>query len=246
MTPTTTTSSLSGGFHTTSWTLVQHATGNSIEGKKALSELCAACYEPVIAYLRRSGRDEDTARDIAHGFFEAILQKPSLGGAEPGRGRFRNYLLGALKHYLSNKREREGRKMRGGGLEFVTLSAGTDTSPGVEPSDMNSLPPDREFDRQWALHILRSATTALEAEWRGAGKAEEFTDLQPFIGGGSEHGDLASLAASRGESAATLRKTLSRMRQRFRQHVKNFITPTISENCNTDEEMRTLFEALIG
>jgi DNA-directed RNA polymerase specialized sigma24 family protein len=139
---------VSSGFHTTSWTLVQHATGHSIEGKKALSELCAACYEPVIAYLRYSGRDEDAARDIAHGFFEVILQKPSLGGAKPGRGRFRNYLLGALKHHLSHKREHEGRKMRGGDLEIVALTAVTNTSPGIDPGDVNSLPPDREFDRQ--------------------------------------------------------------------------------------------------
>ena len=231
-------------FLTTRWTLVRNATGSSAEGRQALSELCAACYEPVVAFLRRSGRDEDAAREVAHGFFEAILEMPALGGAEPGRGRFRSYLLGALKHHLSHRREREARQKRGGGAEHVALDAGTDTSPGTDPGDTQSLPPDREFDRQWALHILHRATDALAAEWRDAGKADEFAALQPFIGGESAHGDLASLAVARGENAATLRKTVSRMRQRFRQCVKAEITPTLADGAGTDEEMRTLLAAL--
>ncbi len=231
-------------FHTTRWTLVRNASGSSAEGRQALSELCAACYEPVVAFLRRSGRDEDAAREVAHGFFEAILEKPALGGAEPGRGRFRSYLLGALKHHLSHRRERGARLKRGGGVEMVALDAGTDTSPGIDPGDAQSLSPDREFDRQWALHVLRRATEALAAEWAAAGHAEEFALLQPFIGGESVHGDLASLAETRGASAATLRKTISRMRQRFRQHMKAELVPTLDDGATADDEMRALLEAL--
>jgi hypothetical protein len=127
---------------------------------------------------------------------------------------------------------------------MLPLDAGTDTSPGVDPGDPQTLPPDREFDRQWALHVLRRATDALAAEWCEAGKVEEFTALQPFIGGGSEQGALAALAATRGESAATLRKTVSRMRQRFRQHMKAQLAPTLAENADVADEMRALFVAL--
>jgi RNA polymerase sigma-70 factor (ECF subfamily) len=234
----------SDAFHTTRWTLVRHATGQSAEGQRALSELCAACYEPVVAFLRRSGRDANAAREVAHEFFAHVLEKPNLGGAEPGRGRFRSYLLGALKHHLSHRREHEERDKRGGGVMTIPLDAGTDTSPGLDPRDLQSLPPDREFDRQWALHVLRRATDALAAEWRADGKADEFAALQPFIGGESVHGDLATLAAARGESAATLRKTVSRMRQRFRHHVKACIAPTLPETRDTAEEMRELLAAL--
>ncbi len=235
-----------GEFQTTRWTLVRHATGRSAEGRQALSELCAACYEPVVAFLRRSGRDEDAAREAAHEFFAALIERPALGGAEPGRGKFRSYLLGALKHHLGHRREHDARKKRGGGAEIVALDAGTDTSPAIDPGDTQSLPPDREFDRQWALHILHRATDALAAEWRAAGRADEFAVLLPFIGGESAHGDLASLAASRGESAATLRKTVSRMRQRFRQHMKAELAPTLAEGVSADEEMRELLTALSG
>ncbi|HZJ15627.1 MAG TPA: sigma-70 family RNA polymerase sigma factor [Chthoniobacteraceae bacterium] len=233
----------SDAFHTTRWTLVRHATGHSAEGRQALSELCAAYYEPVVAFLR-SGRDPDAAREIAHEFFAHLLEKPNLGGAEPGRGRFRNYLLGALKHHLSHRREHDARQKRGGRAEIIPLDAGTDTSPGVDPGDPHTLPPDREFDRQWALHVLRRATDALADEWCEAGKADEFSALQPFIGGEAASGALTALAAARGESPATLRKTVSRMRQRFRQHMKLQLAPTLAESADVDDEMRALLAAL--
>jgi RNA polymerase sigma-70 factor (ECF subfamily) len=231
-------------FHTTRWTLVRHATGHSAAGQQALSELCAAYYEPIVAFLCRSGRDADTARELAHEFFERVLEKPNLYGAEPGRGRFRSYLLGALKHHLSHRREFAARQKRGGDAETIPLDAATDSSPGVDPGDEQTLPPDREFDRQWALHTLRRATEALEMEWREAGKAAEFSALQPFIGNEPAPGALASLAAARDESPATLRKTVSRMRHRFRQHVKAQLAPTLAERADLDDEMRALLAAL--
>jgi RNA polymerase sigma-70 factor (ECF subfamily) len=230
-------------FHTTRWTLVRHATASTPEGRAILSELCAAYYEPVVAFLRSSGRDADSAREAAHGFFAAILEKPALGSAEPGRGRFRSYLLGALKHHLANVREHDSRKKRGGGAEHVAIEPGTDTSPGVDVPD-TALPPDGEFDRQWALHTLHRAMAALEAEWTRDGKAEEFVRLRPFIAGETGHGALAALAASRNEDAATLRKTGSRLRQRFRHHMKLIIGSTLDDPAAVDTEMRALLLAL--
>jgi len=234
------------GFHTTRWTVVRQATGDNPEGRDALSELCETYYEPVVAFLRRSGRDVDSARETAHDFFAHVLEKPNLGGAAPGCGRFRNYLLGALKHHLSHRRERELRQKRGGNVETIPLEPGTDTSPGINPSDEQRLPPDREFDRQWALHTLRRAMDSLAAKWRAEGKADEFAALQPFVGGEATHGELASIAASRGENPATLRKTISRMRQDFRQEVKAVIAPTLPEARDTVEEMRDLLASLSG
>ena len=98
------------------------------------------------------------------------------------------------------------------------------------------MPPDREFDRQWALHVLRLATEALANEWQAAGKTELFAALQPFIGGELGHGDLAALAEHLAENPATLRKTLSRMRHRFRQHVKAQLVPTLAESGEVEDE----------
>jgi RNA polymerase sigma-70 factor (ECF subfamily) len=231
-------------FHTTRWTLVRDATGHSAAGQQALSELCAAYYEPIVAFLCRGGGDVETARELAHEFFARLLEKPDLYGAEPGHGRFRSYLLGALKHYLTNRRAFAARQKRGGGAELISLDAGTDTSPRVDPGDAKTLPPDCEFDRQWALHTLRRATDALEREWRGAGKAEEFAALQPFIANELGSGALVAFAAERNENPATLRKTVSRMRHRFRQHVKAQLAPTLAERADVDDEMGALLAAL--
>ncbi len=233
-------------FHTTRWTLVRLASDRGEAGRQALSELCASAYEPVVAFLRRSGRDEDAAREAAHGFFARLLETPALGGAEPGRGRFRSYLLGALKHHLSHEAERQARQKRGGSVVTVPLGRGTETSPGVDPRDDSRLPPDREFDRQWALHVLQAAMNSLSAEWTAAGRADEFAALQPFIGGEPPHGSLAVLALARGADASTLRKTLSRLRSQFRQHVKAQIAPTLDQPDGVESEMRDLLAALAG
>jgi DNA-directed RNA polymerase specialized sigma24 family protein len=234
---------MSADFTTTRWTLVRQATGHSPEGQAALSDLCATYYEPVVSFLRRSGRPDDAAREATHAFFADLLAKPALGGAEPGRGKFRSYLLGALKHHLAHATERESRQKRGGGLQVVSIDAAgserADTSSGLEVPDLR-LPPDREFDRHWAQHVVQRALAAVAAEW----PPDEFQVLRPFLSGEAAHGDLAALAASRGENPDSLRKTLSRLRQSFRQCVKAEVTPTLDNGTSVDEEMQALLEAL--
>ncbi len=127
---------------------------------------------------------------------------------------------------------------------MISIAPGTDTSPGFDVGDPQTLPPDREFDRQWALHVLRLATDALAAEWRTSGKPDLCTARQPFIGGETQHGDFAALAERLGESPATLRKTLSRMRHRFRHHVKGQLVPTLTKSTEVEDEMRALLAAL--
>lgn len=103
------------GFAPTPWTLVLRARGESPEARVALSELCATYYQPVFRFLRREGRDEDAARELAQEFFARVLQHGDLGAADPSRGRFRSYLLGAVKHFLADHRKQPGRQKRGGG-----------------------------------------------------------------------------------------------------------------------------------
>src|SRR5687767_8902988 len=128
-------------FHTTRWTLVSRSRGDTPEAREALSELCEAYYGPVVAFLRRDGRDDDAARDLAHSFFAMVLADDSLATAEQGRGRFRNYLLGAVKHFLANHHRDAMREKRGGGAAHVVPREATDTSPGVEIVDVAALAP---------------------------------------------------------------------------------------------------------
>ena len=89
----------------------------------------------MTAFIRREGYAHEEVRDQAHEFFARILSDDSLGNAECCRGRFRNYLLGAVKHFLINQRRDAAREKRGGGADALSIGPGTDTSPGVDVAD---------------------------------------------------------------------------------------------------------------
>ncbi|MES2705962.1 MAG: sigma-70 family RNA polymerase sigma factor [Verrucomicrobiota bacterium] len=239
-------STASNAFLTTRWTRVLAARGDSTVAGGALSELCAAYYAPVTAFLRRGGRDEDAARDTAHGFFEWVLSRDPFAAADRQRGRFRSYLLGSLKHYLSREREKQHSLKRGGQSPHLSLQENTGTSPGLELPDHATLPPDREFDRQWALHVLRRALEALEKEFTRTGETARFLLLKPFLTGEATHGGLSALAATEGWVESTARSHLHRLRLRFRQCVKREITPTLASGDETPDEMALLMNALTG
>lgn len=233
-------------FLTTQWTQVLAARGNSTHAGRALRDLCAAYYEPVNAFLRQSGRGADEARDMAHGFFEWVLSRDPFATADPQRGRFRSYLLGALKHFLTHERDKQDRLKRGAHARHLPIQEATETSSGIELEDVRALPPDREFDRQWALHVLRRALEGLEREFTQAGERERFVLLKPFLTGDAAHGGLAALAEKQAWAESTARSHLHRLRRRFREGVRREITPTLASEGETGDEMADLMAALAG
>src|SRR5580704_9931866 len=90
-------------FRTTRWTQVLAARGESPEARRALRHLCEVYYSPVEAFVRRYRAGHDDARDLTHQFFVKLLERNSLKGVERTQGRFRSYLLGAVKHFLSDQ-----------------------------------------------------------------------------------------------------------------------------------------------
>ena len=230
---------MNDAFLTTQWTQVLAARGNSTVAGDAMKSLCENCYAPIVAFLERSPHTACEALDLAHGFFEWILTRDPFAVVDRERGRFRSYLLGALKHYLSRQAQSAGRLKRGG--QRVLSSLSEEGTP--EPTDP-ALPPDREFDRQWALHLLHQAMERLAAETRAAGREAQWEALQPFLTGESVQGEIARLATTLGVPEATLRSQLHRLRQRFRYHIKTCITPTLSSPGDVADEMSALLAAL--
>ena len=235
---------MSDPFFTTQWTRVIAAKGESEDARMALGELCELYYAPVVGFLRKEGRRDEDARELAHDFFAWLLSRDALASLERERSRFRSYLLGALKHYIMHQREKASAQKRGGQVTHLHLEDATDTSPGLDPADPLALAPDREFDRQWALHLIRQSLAALKSEWIEAGRAEEFTNLRPFLDGNSAHGELIQLAERTGLNENTLRSQLHRLRQALRKHLKAQISPTVSSSQDTSNELKTLVESL--
>ena len=171
-------SPLPGAFVTTHWTRVLEARGDSPEAKAALSDLCAAYYAPVFAFIRRNAPDEDAARDLTQEFFARLLARQGIAAVDPQRGRFRSFLLGAVKHFLADMREHAHRLKRGAGQPIESIEPGTDTSPGLQLPDPNAPSPDREFDRKWALTLLDRALAALARGTRGFRKGRPIRSAQ--------------------------------------------------------------------
>lgn len=232
------------GFALTRWTLVERARGSSAEARAALGELCTAYYPPVVAYIRRQVASDDAAQELAHDFFAKLLEGDALSAAHPAHGRFRSYLLGAVKHFLLNHRRDAEREKRGGDHKIVSLAAGTDTSPGIDVPDRNALPPDSFFDRQWAMAIMERALALLEQESESDQKADQFAVLKEWISLAGASQSQAQAAAQLGMSESALKVAIHRLRKRFREIVRREISHTINNPADLDEETRHLVDAL--
>ena len=221
-------------FHPTRWTLVLRSRGDDPAAKAALSDLCAAYYAPVVAFLRREGRGEDAARELTHAFFENLLTS-GVGAPDPGRGRFRSYLLGALKHFLSKNRDASLAGKRGGGAEHIQLVTETDTSPGLP---MPGVEDDTlAFDQEWALTLISRALAALETEH--AHKPVAFHTLKPWLDGGAT-ASQAEAATALGMSETAVKVAIHRLRVRFRELIRAEIAATVIDPVDAADELRHL------
>jgi RNA polymerase sigma factor (sigma-70 family) len=236
--------SCSAAFAPTRWTLVLSARGDSPQGRAALSELCTCYYAPVFAFIRRSSTDEDSAGDLTQEFFARLLANQGFDSVNRKLGKFRSYLLGAVKHFLSDKRDHERRLKRGMGRPMESTDPGTDASPGLQLSDPNARSPDREFDRKWALTVLDHALASLAGEHRAAGKIKQFEALKPWLTGDSHDISQAEAARHLGLQEGAVKVAIHRLRHRFREAIKKEIGQTLADSADVDEELRSLFEAL--
>jgi RNA polymerase sigma-70 factor (ECF subfamily) len=235
--------SSAGHFAATRWTLVVQARGVDAAAQSALSELCEAYYAPVITFLRSEGRDEDTARELAHEFFARVLAGSSLRGADPARGRFRSYLLGAVKHFLRDIRARKLAGKRGGGEEPIPLE---DTASGLGAPAPELPDSERAFDRQWALTVISRALGILADEHKDADRLRQFEVLKPWITGGDAALPQAAAAKTLGLSEGAVKVAIHRLRQRFREAVKTEIAQTVPAESDIDDELRHLIAVLSG
>ncbi len=236
---------ISAAFHTTRWTQVSRAKVDSPEGRYALTELCDSYYEPVAAFLRCVLRDVDAARDLAHDFFADVLAGGSIAYAAREHGRFRSYLLGAVKHFLAHHREGSRRLKRGGAVETISIND-TDAGGAQCVPDAGVLSPDAAFDRQWALTVLAHALDALRCECAAQGKADFFEQVKPWLTGEAAHGEQAALAVSSGLNANALKVAVHRLKRRFRELLKAEVAGTLHDPRLVQAEMSALLAALGG
>lgn len=236
---------MTSSFHDTRWTLVSRSRGDDAKARAALSELCEAYYAPVVAFLRRDGRAEDVARDLAHDFFARLLEGGAFDGADPLRGKFRSYLLMALKRFAADQRDHDHAAKRGGGIAHAVLDGGSEqTGAGLQIADTNAEAPDAAFDRQWALTLLARALAQLERSMREDGKSTHFDALKPWLTAEGDTAPQSDAAARLGMSIEAVKVAVHRLRKRFREAVKDEIAQTLGHAGDVNEEMDALMRAL--
>ena len=224
-------------FHTTRWTRVMKARGDSDEATTALSELCEIYYAPVRAFVGHMAGTEN-ADDMSQAFFARLLEKAGLENVDPERGRFRSYLLGAVKHFLRDEAVKSGAQKRGGGAERVPLE---DEEAQAESAE--DPPPDALFDREWAMALIGRALDAVEKEQTSE---QQFLMLKPWLGSGAVDLSQADAAADLGISEGAVKVAIHRLRKRFRQCVREEIAQTVSGEEQICAELNYLIEVLAG
>jgi RNA polymerase sigma-70 factor (ECF subfamily) len=201
-------------FATTRWSLVLQA-GNreQPEADEALALLCEQYWIPLYAYVRRRITGVEEAQDLTQEFFARLLEKNVVHQAAPERGRFRSFLLTALKNFLTNEWDRVQAQKRGGGRRKLTLDfqAG-ESRVGREPA--HDLTPERLFEQQWALTLLELVLTRLKAEYMGADKARTFEVLTGTLTADSVGSPYSELAAKLDLSEEAVRQAAHRLRKR--------------------------------
>lgn len=218
---------------------------SSPDYQRALSTLCQTYWYPLYTYLRRQGHDRHQAEDYTQGFFVQMLEKGYLSRVEPKPGKFRSFLLTALRHFLADQRDRARAVKRGGGKESLPLDF--QTAEGrytLEPA--SDLSPEKAFERSWALTLLEKTMARLEAELAGMNKAELFDSLKVYLCGHTASVPYRDVAAELNMTEGAVKVTVYRLRRRYREMLRDEIAQTVSTPEQIEQEIRDLFAALVG
>lgn len=232
-------------FVTTHWSVVQAVGENSSKAQAALEQLCRAYWYPLYAFVRRLGHGPHDAEDLVQGFFAACLEKNYLGAADRRKGRFRSFLLLALKRFMANEWDRQRTRKRGGDQTVISLdSLDAEQRYALEPADRLSA--DKLFERRWALTLLDKVLARLAAEQAATGHAATFAHLKEFLTSQGRGTPYAELAERLGLSEGALKVAIHRLRKRYRDLLEEEIAHTVATPEEIAEERRHLLAALSG
>jgi len=227
-------------FSTTRWSLVLAAANNqSAEARQALAALCERYWFPLYAYVRRNGYNVADAQDLTQEFFTRLLDKDWLLDVNPQRGKFRAFLLAAVRHFLANARDYERAQKRGGGRTLLSLDfTEAEQRYLAEPADPWTA--EKLFERRWAIELLAAVLARLQAEF--ADRSDFFAQVKGFLDG-TEDRTHGQVAAALGMSEGALKTAVHRLRRRYRQHLRDEIALTVADPSDIDAEMQQLLQA---
>jgi RNA polymerase sigma factor (sigma-70 family) len=230
-------------FCSTRWGMILKAgdsAATTAHALSALSELCQAYLRPVYVFLRKQGYGREDAQDLTQGFFAHLIENRGYAHADPKKGRFRSYLLGALKHFIADARDREHALKRGGGMIVQNL----DDNVEAQITRGAKWQADEVYDREWAASLVRQALDRLAQECALAGKAEVFSCLMPHLVAEEAAVAYEEMSRRSHRAVATLRHERVRLRARYRAILREEVRAIVSDATEVDEELRYLCRVL--
>jgi RNA polymerase sigma-70 factor (ECF subfamily) len=246
-TPSGTSAARRPAFVTTHWSVVLAAGRNDTHSAhEALSRLCRTYWYPLYAYVRRRGNSPADAQDLTQEFFARLLEQGSIALADPGRGRFRSFILTAMNNFLASEWKKARARKRGGDVALLSIDlAVAEERLDLEPPDP-AMAPDRAFDRHWAMTLLETVLNRLEEEYRRDQKSELFESLKQTLTDGGRSQPYAEVATKLRMSEGSVKVAVHRLRKRYRQLLEAEVANTLCSPRDVLMEMRDLFKALAG
>ena len=230
-------------FATTHWSVVLAAgAGESTRAREALSRLCSTYWYPLYAFVRRRGCKPEDAEDLTQQFFARLLERDTLAHVDREGGRFRSFLLKSLNHFLTDEWRRARAQKRGAGQILSLDAADAETRYRLEPVDERT--PERLYERAWALALLNSVFHRLQDEYARGGKAALFGELKFCLTGQRSTIPYAELAQRLDLPENTLKTLVRRLRQRYRELLRDEVAQTVSSPRQIEAELQVLFSAL--
>ena len=229
-------------FRTTRWSLILQTRFGGAEARQALEALCRIYRPAVIAFVRRHGYSPADAEDLVQSFYADVICRDFHARADPARGRFRSYLLTALRHFVASSRAHDDALKRGGQAGHLSLG-NQDADGHIDLAD-DGESPDEVFDRVWAITVLHQAMDRLDHEAQLAGKGRLFGELKVFLVEDPEGDDYARLAERLGMRPNTIAVAVHRLRRRLRVQVGMVLNETVEDAASADAEMAHLKAAL--
>lgn len=232
----------SPAFATTHWSLVIAAGRRSTpEAETALEQLCRTYWYPLYAFIRRRGHPAETAQDLTQGFFVRLLEKDCLAAADRTRGKFRTFLLAALKNFLSHESQKERAAKRGGDRIHLSLYREEGEARYLAES-VEAMTPEKLYEKRWATTVIEQALQALRAEYQQAGNQALFDRLKDHIWG-DKSASYTDIAKAFDMNEGSVKAAAFRLRKRFAKALRDVISNTVHSPQTVEEELKTLIEA---
>jgi RNA polymerase sigma-70 factor (ECF subfamily) len=223
--------------------VVLQAQGESPAAQEALEDLCRTYWRPIYGFVRREGARPEEAKDITQGFFALILERKDFSSVRQEKGRLRSFLLAALKHFMANERRDAAAIKRGGGRTLISLDD-VESYDSSELDRSDTLSADLLYDRKWAFTVLDRVFGRLREESQGSANTPLLERLNTWLSDEPDRPPQAEIAREFGMTENAVKQAFHRLRQRYRQVLREEVAQTVATPAEIEDELRHLIAAL--